>query len=85
MFESKISLGLILGATFVGFFLSTNTILISGLLESSKEWCLSEKKFEGLMKEDIIEGIENIRQKKRNSARLAGYTGIAEKDTYIYY
>jgi hypothetical protein len=40
-FTPKVCLGFTLGAIFIGFFFAASTTLTSGLLESSKEWCLS--------------------------------------------
>ena len=43
VFAPKVSLGFVLGAIFVGFFLATSTTLTAGLLESSKEAATSKK------------------------------------------
>ena len=40
VFTPKVCLGFSLGSVFIGFFFATSTTLTSGLLESSKEWCL---------------------------------------------
>jgi len=79
-----------MGMVLVGFYITVNSTMTTGLLESSKEWMIFKMKY-NVPERELDPNQEDIKnllatgEYSLKTAMIAGAMGVSQKDVYIYY